>query len=215
MIQTLSQPRLTKYLAQTRNDEHLALRLYLLNAHLSAAMFTDLHFVEIALRNKFDGQLAAKFGATWFNDATFRGLLRGRTLQILDDAITEASKNLAPGQQLLPGKVVSELSFGFWHNLTNKYNFHSLWIPCFGALFGSKTQAKRLDIHTKFETLRHLRNRIAHHEPIYHMDLEYRRNLMIDLATQLCPTTAMVLRSTSTVKTQLKTLKVFCRRKRI
>lgn len=186
-----------------------------MNAQLSAAMLTDLHFVEIALRNKFDGALAAKFGAAWFYDATFRGRLPARTLQILDDAIAEASKNLSPGQQLLPGKVVSELSFGFWHNLTNKRFMHDLWIPCFGALFGSASKTMRSKIHTDLETLRYLRNRIAHHEPIFHMDLEYRQKIMIELAVMLCPTTASVLRSTSTVRAHLGALKRFRRRKRI
>lgn len=200
----------------TKNDEHLALRLYMMNAHISAAMLTDLHFVEIALRNKFAGALTKLFGSSdWYNHAAFHQLLPKRTLEILNDAIVEASKKLAPGQLPLPGKVISELSFGFWHNLTNKRFTSSLWTPAFRSVFVTTLPLTSKQIHTHLETLRFLRNRIAHHEPVFHMDLEYRHKLMIDLAKMLCPSTATVLKTTSTFRRERAALNKFRRRKKI
>ena len=71
LVATLTQPRLSKYLRASRNNDHQALRLYVLNTKVSAAFLADLHYVEIALRNKFDGELCAGFGPEWFKDQTF------------------------------------------------------------------------------------------------------------------------------------------------
>lgn len=63
----------------TRNNAQQALRLYVLNTKVSAAVMIDLHYIEVALHNKFDRELAAKFGNEWFKDAGFLALVDGRS----------------------------------------------------------------------------------------------------------------------------------------
>lgn len=55
----------------TRNNAQQALRLYMLNTKVSAAVMTDLHYIEVALRNKF--------GYEWFKDAGSREQLGVRS----------------------------------------------------------------------------------------------------------------------------------------
>ena len=95
----------------------------------------DLHYTEIALRNKFDPALAAQFGAAWYNDPGFLAIVDRDCAKIVRIAIKNASKHLAPGQHLLPGKVISELTFGFWQRLTGKPYEHSLWTPYLSKSF--------------------------------------------------------------------------------
>jgi hypothetical protein len=76
VIATLTPPRLTKYLVATNNDPHRALRLYALNTRVSAEFLADLHYVEIALRNRFDEQLTLAFGASWSTTLGFEHCCR-------------------------------------------------------------------------------------------------------------------------------------------
>ena len=52
MVDTLTLARLSKYLKVTGNNLQQALRLYALNSKISAALLSDLHDVDIAMRNK-------------------------------------------------------------------------------------------------------------------------------------------------------------------
>lgn len=216
LISTLTVPRLTKYLKIMAGDEHQALRLYVINAQLSAAILIDLHYTEVALRNKFESTIGMKFGANWFNDAAFRKIIGvdAKTLKILDRAIKDARKHLLPGQHLLPGKVVTELTFGFWHNLTVRKWEHTLWTPCLSRSFAPNKPPARAIFNKELEELRLLRNRIAHHEPVFHLDLKTKMALNYAILKMLCPATAHILHSTSTVDRQLKALKNFLRRRK-
>ena len=98
VIATLTKPRLGKYLYATHHDEHQALRLYVLNTQVSAAFLADLHYVEIALRNKFDVELTAAFGECWFQAPAFLALLDRRNWDILQKAQREAAKHRPQGQ---------------------------------------------------------------------------------------------------------------------
>ena len=57
----------------------------------------------------------------------------------------------------------------------------------------------RLDIATRLERVRQLRNRIAHHEPILHyrLDSEYCR--VLEATEWICPITAAWVGATSTL----------------
>lgn len=96
-----------------------ALDLYDWNIRAGAAFFEDLHYLEVGLRNAMDLALverAANLGGAypWFAHPAIR-LNRGS-----QGAIAKARARATEGGTIpeVHGKVIAELSFGFWWSLT-------------------------------------------------------------------------------------------------
>jgi hypothetical protein len=200
---TLTRQRLSKYLSATRNNIQQALRLYVLNAKVSAAVMTDLHYIEVAMRNKFAHELTARFGVEWFKNAGFLALVDKRSQDILLKAQKDAAKHWAKGMTLPPGKVIAELTFGFWLQLTDSKLEHKLWVPCLYKAFAPRKAPKRAVFNQQLEKLRQLRNRVAHHEPVFHLDLLDASRRIFEIGRLLCPATAQVMDQTSVVRRQV------------
>ncbi len=209
VIDTLTAPRLSKYMqAAGQNMEH-ALHLYILNAKVSAALMVDLHFFEVALRNKFDRELSARHGSTWFTSPTFLGLAEQRMQDHLQKAIRDASRRVPSGQQLPPGKVIAELTFGFWLQLTDRKFEHDLWTPALHKAFAPRKAPKRGVFNQLLEQLRQLRNRVAHHEPIFHLNVGAAHQNIRTACALLCPSTADLMDGTSTFQHEVAVLSTF------
>ena len=213
IVITLTKPRLHKYLQATGHHMQQALRLYILNAKVSAAFMTDLHYIEIALRNKFDQELTPKFGAEWFRNPDFLSLLTPHSQNILIKAQKDAARHWPKGVPLPPGKVIAELTFGFWLQLTDARLEHPLWVPVLHKAFLPRKAPKRASFNLQLEKLRQLRNRTAHHEPIFHLDLIDTHRHALEVANLLCPTTAQVMRKTSVVQRSIMQLLKYRRRR--
>ncbi len=157
--QILTRERLKRYLVTTSNDLAAAISLYEQNVALSEAVFGLLHGIEIAVRNSMHDALSSHFGSpTWFQ--TSFGVLTGYHRDKVAHAIKEAG-----GLRASPGKVVAELTFGFWTDLAAQRYLWTLWQPCLHRAFPEKRLA-RAAIHGRLDLIRKLRNRIAHHEPV-------------------------------------------------
>lgn len=79
------------------------------------------------------------------------------------------------------GKVVAELKFAFWQTLFVKGQQARLWDKHFADVFPGydrnlTVKQARAAVYDDLEIIRRLRNRIAHHEPIFAHDLEEDRN---------------------------------------
>src|SRR6202171_5348250 len=66
---TLSPERLSTYLAATGGDHAAALRLYVWNTQISAALYGPLQALEIIIRNAFHRELATVYGPAWYDSA--------------------------------------------------------------------------------------------------------------------------------------------------
>lgn len=204
MIATLTPQRLSKYLASANGHQSQALRLYILNAKVSAAFLTDVHYVEVALRNKFDVELARGFNTQdWFVPGAFTVLLDQRGNYILSKAQGTAAKGRTRHTPAPTGKVIAELTFGFWVALTNPKYEHTLWTPYLHKIFSPNPAPRRAAFNAALGKIQTLRNRIAHHEPIFHMNLIAEHRNLCEVARLLCPTTAIVLENTSSVKREI------------
>lgn len=100
------------------------------------------------------------------------------------------------GRQELPGRVVAELSFGFWWSLLAEEYNRTLWQPCLQHAF---TQVRRQRLHTVVDELRQLRNRIAHHEPVHGRDLHRDYAQLLDTAGRISPRLHWLIDTTSRV----------------
>jgi hypothetical protein len=210
----LSTPRLGRYLAASGGDRERALRLYDWNARISAALLCDLAHFEVALRNAYDRALmpATPSGQTHWtfaSAAVFPPVYRTKRIaggatqhtdinrkprELLDAAVAAAG-----GRSASPGKVIANLTFGFWRYLSSKAHEKSLWVPYLHAGFPPKTN--RSEVDARVGRLHSLRNRVAHHEPLLSTNVLGGLDDLLWVAERLDPSIAQYISASSEVRT--------------
>lgn len=186
---SLSPERLSTYLAAAHGDHAAALRLYVWNTDISAAFYGPLQALEIVVRNAFHRELAAVYGPAWYDNpqVPLTPFARARIVDA-KDALRRA------GRPLDPGRIVAELSFGFWerlltHGPPGKLNYEmALWRPALHRAFPN-SRRRRVDVHKPIPALRDLRNRIAHHEPIFARPLAAEYQTILEVTGWICADT--------------------------
>jgi hypothetical protein len=169
----LSVPRMSTYLAACRPDPSedvtvAALRLYRWNVELSAALMVPIHLCEITVRNAASDAIEAVYGARWPWSPGLR------------QALTNPLHGYRPRQDLIEtasahstaGKVIAELKFAFWESIFTSRHDTRLWGTHLRRVFPNADQTisveqVRGDVRARLGYIRILRNRIAHHEPIF------------------------------------------------
>jgi hypothetical protein len=202
IIETISPPRFGEYLRSSGGDETEALRLYFFNVGISAEFFRYLQLLEVGLRNALNRELTVRYGMQWYQRHDIN--LSPQTLLLVERAERILRDQRKP---LTAGRVVAELSFGFWVKLLgpgwrNRYE-HSLWVPALHKAFaGARSDPAlpsftRKDVFQPIDALLLFRNRIAHHEPIYRRHLAQDRNSLIRVASWLDPALGATIASGS------------------
>lgn len=198
----LSPDRFSTFLVVAKGSRQLALELYEWNARLSSSFLHDLAHLEVGLRNAYDKALSPAVLAHekhWTDPDTKLNLFpkvskfdgtRGITLDTNDypkkkinDALFEAGKTT--GGNPSPGKVIAEIDFGFWAHLTSSAQDKYIWVPYLNKVYAPKTDRKRL--HNSLQEIRKLRNRVAHHEPLF-ADAELNRRKIVAIGVRVLPT---------------------------
>jgi hypothetical protein len=183
-------------LSKTGGDRRSAVQLYWWNVGVSAAFYTPLHCLEVALRNAVHQQLTATFGrADWWEAAP----LNKSGLRIVADTQRKLSSRARP---TTADDMVAELSFGFWVSLVSNTYHRSLWTPCLHRAFPSYRGRQR-PLHSGLHTMLLLRNRIMHYEPIHHRHLEADHQTILRLLGYLSPSMVEQLKSYDQVEVVL------------
>ena len=184
---TLSVDRLKPYLILGNNDRRLAIKLYEWNTALSESFYGVLQGLEIALRNSMHNVLCDEFNKNdWYDICPLQDEQR--------DAVRKAkARILHDNKQVLPCKVVAELTFGFWVALTGPKYAQGVWDKCLHKSFTRKLGRKAL--HKRLDKIRKLRNRVAHHESILDRQLKNDFSLILETVHWICPTTARWLKA--------------------
>ena len=182
LVRLLSATRLATYLRECQGDQTKALRLYAWNVEVASAFWGSFNMLEVSLRNAIHNELGNLAGREdWWN--TQIGLRQPERHRV-QEALASAQR--AQGAAIAPGHVVAELSLGFWVGLlANRYH-QRLWEPALHAAF-PHLAGRRRDLHRKLESLRKLRNRIAHHEPIFARNLTADHNRLLDVLGAISP----------------------------
>lgn len=161
----ISKERLEPYLRHHKNDFEKAISHYKSNILISEAFYPLLAILEIGLRNSIDYQLTKRFNdKQWYENIEFVRI--ASRFQI--DRISEARTNImSEKKEITSGRIISELSFGFWTSLFDTRFEMTLW-KCLRLSFPNcpKNIRKRKTMSSKFNGIRRLRNRIFHHEAI-------------------------------------------------
>ena len=176
------------YLHAANGDRMRALRLYTWNTDISAAFYPPLQGIELALRHAVRRELSACYGEDWYDNPAAGLDFRSR------ERVAAAKRAVAPnGETVAPSRVVEKLCFGFWTSLLSsggrleesadrKANYtRTLWKPALRSAFPHRTFLTRRQAQSAFERLRRLRNKVAHHEPIFERPLreDYRHILTV------------------------------------
>ena len=193
---SLSAVRLAKYLAQTDENYQDAMRLYVWNTAASAAFYGALQALEITLRNRINDQLTEKYGAEWVDiDKTSIDFFHPDHLDRLRDAKKDLRGKKSP---ITPPDIIANLSFGFWIFLLAGHYEERLWRPMLRkTLPHIPSRRKARQLLTK---MKNLRNRIAHHEPIFHLRLDDHYQLILEIIGCMSPKQKELVEACSRVK---------------
>jgi hypothetical protein len=101
------------------------------------------------------------------------------------------------------GKVIADLKFVFWEKmLTNRYD-QRIWNGQLLKVFPNLNPSdpiniSRIKIYSDLEKIRKLRNRIAHHEPIFNRNLNNDLSIITELIGVRCLDTAQWMTANQT-----------------
>ena len=201
---SLSRKRLEIYLASVRGDRAKAVRLHAWNTAVSAAFYGPLQGLEVTLRNAVHRELVKRYGPSW-HDNPDTGLDKGALARVSD----AKSKLPRGGHEAEASRLVASLSFGFWVSLFGpggrlvsgrKADYQmTLWRPALRRVFLHRKILARKQAHGPLNDLRILRNRIAHHEPIFDRNLIGDHNRILDLVGWMSPRMATWIEAHSEV----------------
>lgn len=204
IFQTLSFERMQTYENKTKTREQ-AVKLYLWNAQISGAFLFPLHICEVTIRNAIAEILYTQYGSNWVNNHMFINSLpnhpkpKYNQRTDLDKATKQHTLNYIP-------KIIPELNFVFWQAMLTQRHDTRLWNSQFQLIFphanlSRSVQKNREHLHNDLDIVRRLRNRIAHHEPIFDEKLLSIYNKIIKIIGYRCQETANWVASHQTVTT--------------
>ena len=184
---SFSPERMSTYRTAVQGDRDKAFRLYTWNATISAAFYGPLQGLEVTLRNAMHRQLTQCYGPAWYDN-----LAAG-----LDNGCLDRVKRVKVGPNRPdPPRVVAGLSFGVWVSLlgtgarsaNRKADYETtLWRPALRGAFPHRKPLTRKQAHSPLDNLRMLRNRIAHHEPIFKRRLADDYQRILDVTGWISP----------------------------
>lgn len=188
VLDCLTNERLSSYLEVMDHDVRQAFHLYEWNMRAAASVLTLTSMAEVVVRNALDKELSAwarrrRHGAEWF-DVDF--LDRRGHLDLQKARRRARSRH----DEEVHGKVVAELSLGFWRYLVESRYYTALWVPATHAAFplgAPDLRERQRDVALRMKRLTFVRNRAAHHEPLHQRDLHKDLNAALDLTCWISP----------------------------
>jgi len=161
---TLSPERLSVY-GHDQPGPCVVLARYLWNAALCESLYSPLQMCEVALRNAIHNTMRSLYNDSWYDQVILSELGRAQ--------VVDAKRKIAKaGKPVIPCRIIAELQFGFWTSMFEGYfeqNTPSL-LHGIRNLFPQLSNRFRNPkfIKNRLDKIRHLRNRVFHHERIIH-----------------------------------------------
>lgn len=210
MKDSLSHARFARYLTSAGGDEASAIALYEWNTRMAQSLYVYLQCWEIVFRNKLDTFLRWKFGPAWPYDdhRAVRILTRDEQRRLSE---TKQRQSQQRKQAIVStDAIVADLSAGFWVALlSSAYKVPYSWQYNLGRVFPHDPALDRTNAHTLSSKILKLRNRIAHHEPIYELPLSQTYTELQRLVSAMCVDTDQFARNNCTFLTVALTRPAF------
>jgi hypothetical protein len=196
----ISPERLAPYRIACGGDLTRAIELYSWNAQVAGAFWESLGHVEVLVRNAMHEQLTDWSANQHADPRWYLDPGQILTTRAHDDVATARRRATERGRAETPGRVVAELSLGFWRYLTAVQYDRDLWRPALHKAFPGRS---RRDVSDIMAQLHGLRNRLAHHEPVHDRPLDEIHTAALQLAGWVCPGTQAWIAGHSRVPTAL------------
>jgi len=182
----ISHERLDAYRQRgTSNDDAELFAHYAWNMALSESLYTPLQCLEVSLRNSIHDAASEQFKTdTWID---LPGVLSSQEINKVQEAKNALIKSKKP---LDAGRIIPELTFGFWTSLFDVRYEKILWPWLLKPVAPNMPRHIRIrkNLSKRLNRVRTLRNRIFHHEPIWHWrDLQSQHTDIIETITWVNP----------------------------
>jgi hypothetical protein len=188
-IRHFSAPRMNSYFRTMFGNREMAVQLYRWNSELASAYWEAIAYVEVALRNLIDEKMTLRQNSLgrdshWIFDDFFE-LGRSKDsheppsqpFKEISDAMRRVRSNKKP---MTPDQIISELSFGFWHQMLSKKQLF-LWPGLASGFKNAPSRSQSYISNLTFE-IRNLRNRIGHHHRLDSHSAIFNFELILQLA---------------------------------
>lgn len=163
-----SKARMQPYL-KNNDDAKLVLSGYHDNIMLSEAMIPTLHYFEICLRNRIDYILKKHFSPTWLLHLPNHLMISEQDKKKIEDIISKTRR--VNKREPHHDDVVAQMTFGFWCAFFHRKYDPVIWHrkDTIKTVFPNllRHNRKRMYVEDKILILKEIRNRIAHHEPVW------------------------------------------------
>ncbi len=193
LLAELPEQRLGPYLRDAKGNARRALALYYWNIEACRAFYPALQALEVGLRNGLDKAIVRYVAdkrlltgraphpeiQSWLT-ADQSSLIvhedaRRAVASAVDGVLPKDSQGKVVRHNKNHGDLVAKLSFGFWVSLlaeeydaAYRYPAALAWWPSHQAVaFPASTGIDMRSINRQFSEIRHFRNRVFHHEPIW------------------------------------------------
>lgn len=188
----LSEPRMATYVSACGGDRDRALELYRANAQVSGLAFTALHYFEVILRNALDLHLRAwnqqKCGDEAWSLNAAPLLLNVVGLERLKAARSDAWQAVGRRREPVHDDVLTQFSLGTWRFLLPSQRHQGkqqLWDEALENAFPNRHGVRADQIAQSVSIVYDFRNRVAHHEPVFALDLRGKRRAMRDVLNSI------------------------------
>ncbi|MCF8234041.1 MAG: Abi family protein [Bacteroidales bacterium] len=171
----ISAARLHKYELVCNNDERKILKLYQVNLNLSQSFYPLLSLFEVIIRNAINEELIDHFtDPNWLRNQrsgfmsdsalTYRENGRIKINDYLKSSVNKALRKLERNSS--QDKIIADLTLGFWVSLFEKTHYRLLQGRPIQVFYRLPEGTNRSGIHKDLISIRNLRNRVYHNEPI-------------------------------------------------
>jgi hypothetical protein len=184
---TFGAHRIAPYQEAARRRGVRTLDLILWNIQATEAFHTPLGTLENSFRHAVHERLKSQYHQPdWWAAAPLSAHDQGKVSKAMTDARRDRSRPSADD-------VAAQLTFGFWANLLSQRYDRHFWVPVLHQAF-PEYRGRRRDLHDNLEAMCHLRNRVMHHEPVFHRDLAADHSKIYRLISYIQPDATAWLR---------------------
>lgn len=188
----LPKERLGVYLEASGRNPYAALKRYDENSKLSSSLFEVVGHFEVSLRNTLDTALSSrhqfkKRSGDWLDDA--HGEFTDRASEALQRAKEDAVSNRRAGAVSTRGHIIAELNLSFWRRLLDaRYErVHGSAVMRFFPRLRMGNYSDMGPLRDLVDPAYAMRNRIAHHEPIWQSNWVKRHAEMLEVLEHSSP----------------------------
>lgn len=163
-----SKARIAPYLKDGDHAKHV-LNKYHANIALSEAMIPTLHYLEVCFRNRVDQVISKHYTSNWLTNIPPQLMVTDQDVIKINKLVLKIRRENK--KEPTHNDIVAQMTFGFWCSFFHRKYDPALWHrkDSLKIMFPNLPRANRKRIYAEVRLLiiKEVRNRIAHHEPIW------------------------------------------------